>query len=190
MTNCLVCRNAGIVKLRLFYPVDPVWSIDYDPDQDITRVSHKEFPCPECKSNSVKYEKLQFIKIDRLYDPHINDPNYIELVRSYAAHDLIEELLKQKLIKFDIGKEDVIEMRREITATIYVVAPKNIATFAQRVQEQAIRLAHKVITQAKKQINNWGSYYKHNAISKKEAFNLMDASYQTIKDEIEKSNVK
>ena len=120
--------------------------------------SAREFPCPQCSEN-VPTERIAVVEQVSLFDTRINDPAFLDHVRSCAAHSLIKPLLEAGFITMETGKDDPHNMTRQIIAKLGVVSPKIVATLEERALEAGRKLAAAVVQDAATKIRNWGSEY-------------------------------
>ena len=163
--DCEICSGSGYIRLPLYRRATAVSFEAMPPEIEETS---RQYPCPEC-TPVVRLERVQAIKVEGFTSSQIEDPAFIEHVRYGLAREVAAFLLKEGYIKFERGQIDTIQMRFATRATLGVVRPNAVDNLEQRIAERQSELAHEVVEEVERQINNWGSHYGHSEILKRDA---------------------
>jgi len=175
--DCEICRGAGKVRLPISLRLMAAASLEMAPSEPVE--SSREYPCPEC-SDVVRLERVQAAREETLVASYIKEPRFIEHVQHVLAHQLAGFLLKHGYIKFERGPEDTQQMRFAMRATVGVVRPGQLDNLEERIAERQTEVAQEVVGEAQRQIDNWGSYYGHADILKRDAMRFVGEALQTV----------
>ncbi len=162
--DCEICCGRGTIRLPI-YRRPRALRVNVMPEIE---ESAREYPCPEC-SEQVPFAHVGVVGALKEIDTRIDDPKYIEHVKRACAHSLIEEIINGGYVKVEMSPPDTAQMRQSFRATLGVVSQKQVATLEQRVASRQIEIAQEVAGEAEAGINNWGSYYGHADILKRDA---------------------
>lgn len=173
--DCEICCGRGTVRLPI-YRRATAFVADLAPTIE---ESSREYPCPEC-SEAVPFARVGVVDAIKAMDTRIDDPKYIEHVKRTAAHSLIDQLINGGYLKVESGPANTAEMRQEFRITLGVVSQKQVATLEERVAERQIEIAQETAAEAEHQINNWGSYYGHADILKRDATRMVREAIKTV----------
>lgn len=174
--NCEICRGSGTIRLPLYRSL-----ARFNPEAVSATIeeSSRQYPCPEC-SEQVQFARVGIVGAIHEIDTRIEDPEYIEHVKHTAAHSLIEEIIKGGYVKIESGTPDTRKLNREFRVTLGVVSQKRVATLEERIAQRQIEIAQEVAVEAQFQINNWGSYYGHADILKRDATRMVAEAIKTV----------
>lgn len=162
--NCDICGGAEKVRLPIRFRA-MAFTADLAPTMT---ESSREYPCPAC-ADTTRLERVQAAREETLVASYIKDPGFVDHVRRGLAHQLASHLLERDYIKFERGPEDEQNMRFRMRATVGVVRPGQLDNLDERISERQTEVAQEVIAEAERHINNWGSYYGQQSISKDQA---------------------
>lgn len=173
---CDVCCGRGQIRVPLYHQLSVA---AFDPRDDL-RESSREYPCPEC-SDVVPVERLVIVKTERFANsiPE-QDPRYVDAVKHQMMHMLVDDMIRQDLVKFERGPTDTVQMRFAVQMTVGVVAPRAVTTLAERIEQHQEALAREVMAEAKRQINNWGSYYGQTSLTKAQAGDSVNSALTAV----------
>lgn len=139
-------------------------------------------PCPECAPRAPE-TKVAILKVGAMVDSRAFDlyPQARPAAQRHAAYLLIAQLEKRGYIRFreEPGDDPAFWGRAEMTATLGVVSPTEVATIEACVEEALTPLAQQIADEAIKQIDNWGSVYDRHQISKTTAAQLIREAVRT-----------
>lgn len=179
--DCDVCCGRGEIRVPLYSRLTvaqaSIMAADSIPDMTPTS---RHYPCPEC-SDQVDFARVGVVSAIRSMDSRINDAGYIQHCKEEAALQLMSEIVKAGYVKTETGPHDSWEMRNAFRVTVGVVSSKQVASFEERVARRQDDVANEVAREACRQINNWGSYYGHQTISKEAANNLVHDAIGTVR---------
>lgn len=181
--DCEICRGGRIVRLPVYRlmtsgPLDEVGPMD-----ETSRV----YPCPEC-GDAVKQDRVAVLDAHTMVDSRIDDPAFHNYTRRAAAHRLVDHLLEGDYIAFERGKPDARRLQYPIVATLGVVSKGQVATIEARATERGMQLAQAAADQAIREIDNWGSYYGHPDILKRDAARFIHAAVKWVSESWSKAS--
>lgn len=182
MTRCEFCAGDGEVTLYRH----SVPKIRPEPDQSIAEVvvvDRKRFPCPACQPYVpvLQLQAIDFIDQHRISQQYIDQAR--DHVHRYNACEIGDEMRKIGAIRFTEKplKSSPYDPMIEVHARTYVVMPDHpaIVSMEQRVRNEALQIADRIINEAMQRIRHWGSHYH--------AFNVpKDVVGQTLREEYRK----
>lgn len=175
--DCDICQGRGTIRLPIYRRLS-VMAFAADAMSDVEE-SSRSYPCPEC-SDAVPFAQVGVVSSIMAVETRIDDPKYLEHVKRSAAMGLMAEIIKAGYVKVESGPDDTREFRREYRVTLGIVSPKQVATLEERVAERQIDVAQEVAAEAEHQINNWGSYYGHADILKRDATRMVRDAIKAI----------
>lgn len=76
-----------------------------------------------------------------------------------ATQALVDKLLDEDLIQFELGPEDALNLTVAVRATIGVVSPRHVASLEERIAERQEAVAREVAEQGARNIRAWGRAY-------------------------------
>jgi hypothetical protein len=173
--DCEICCGRGTIRLPVRRRVVACTFNELPAMEETAR----EYPCPEC-SEAVPFAHVGIVGAIQAVDTRIDDPKYIEHVKHAAAHSLIEEIINGGYVKIQKAPADTARMRQEFRVTLGVVSQKQVATLEERIAERQIEIAQEVASVAEARITNWGSYYGHDDISKRDATREVREAIKTV----------
>jgi hypothetical protein len=177
--DCEICRGAGRVRLPVYRSLT-VAHFDANAASDFdTREASREYPCPEC-GDSVSLGKIHAGKSETFASSQIEDPQYLDRVRGGLARALADQLLEKGFIRFQRGPIDDRNCRFGMVATVAVAQQGALDTLEQRIAERQEAVGVQVADEAARQIDNWGSYYGHSEILKRDARRLIGEALKTV----------
>lgn len=171
--RCMVCMGRGIVTMPLYRP-----TVAFDPNEapQMFEVS-RNYPCPECAPR-VPEDRVGVIEHFVMLDERV--PAEVELqARRSAAMAMVDRLIKSQYIRFE---KYPTEMGYRIVATLAAVAPRHVADLEGRIAQRQDEVAREVVAEAKRGIDNWGSFYEHRSIGKSFAITLIGDALRTVLD--------
>lgn len=173
--DCEICQGCGTISLPIYRraSVTPISAAS------IMEESSRRYPCPEC-SEAVPFARIGVIGAIQAVDTRIDDPKYIEHVKQSAARSLLGEIIKGGYVKTESAPPNNREMRQEFRVTLGVVSQKQVATLEERIAARQIEIANEVAEEASLQIGNWGSFYGHADILKRDAVQMVRDSIKTV----------
>jgi len=166
--DCDICSGAGKIRLPVYGRVPAVYSDSGEITAKPAETS-RTFACPQC-GPKVEHERIALVYARATCAAEfVNEPGYDEHVKRDAAHRLADELLKGGFITY--ARSSVDELRRtfKITSKLGVVSPSAVATMETRIAERQGDVAAKVVDEAVRLIDTWGSYYGRETVTKSEA---------------------
>jgi hypothetical protein len=173
--DCDICQGHGTIRLPLYRRV-----MAFTAEPDVTmQESSRSYPCPEC-SDKVPFAQVGVVTSTVTIETRISDPKYLEHVKHSAAMGLMDEIIRAGYVQIEVGPDDTREFRREYRVTLGVVSPKQVATLEERVAGRQTEVAHAVVKEAEHQINNWGSFYGHADILKRDATRMVREAIQAV----------
>jgi hypothetical protein len=175
--DCEICRGRGTIRLPIYRRV-AAFVVDAA-TASVMEESAREYPCPGC-SESIPFARVGIVGALKVMDTRIDDPKYIEHVKHACAHSLIEEIIKGGYVKIERAPPDTQQMRQELRVTLGVVSQKQVATLEERVASRQIEIAQEVANEAEAGINNYGSYYGHADILKRDATREVREAIKTV----------
>lgn len=174
--DCEICQGRGTIRLPVYRRVVAAFDLSTCPAVD---ESSRQYPCPEC-SEAVPFARIGVVGAIKEVDERITDPAYLDHVRHAAAHCLMDEIIKGGYLKVETAPPDTRDMRRAFRVSLGVVSQKQVASLEERIAKRQIEVAHEVVAEAEYQINNWGSYYGHSDILKRDATRMVRESIQAV----------
>jgi hypothetical protein len=176
--DCDICRGRGTIRLPIYRRLGAV--VAEFSASPVIEDNARDYPCPEC-SDQVAFARVGIVGALKEMDTRIDDPKYIEHVKHAAAHSLIEEIINGGYVKLEMAPPDTTRMRQAYRVTLGVVSQKQVATIEERVARRQIDIAQEAATEAKAQIDNFGSYYARlDAIGKNSAARMIDEAVKTV----------
>ena len=175
--RCPVCQGSKRVRLELWHAVS--WPPETD---DMIREVSRQYDCPECVP-MVRCERVGAVKVKAFMEDGRMTPELKELWRKDATRYLgrsIAERLMEGFVKIETLPPDAYH-GEGIMATIRVVTPDAMQSFDERVAERQMEVADEVAEEARRLINNWGSYYEHDTISKSTAWREIGCAVRNVK---------
>jgi hypothetical protein len=166
--RCEICGGARVVRLARFYQAvqmgdEPVLSAP---------PPYNTYPCPEC-APQVAIDRVAVLDAHSIVGPH---RPWSEIGKTfsekYAAHALIERVLRGGFISFEQGPPDSLG-RSQVVATLGVVSKNAVASLEARIAERQGEVAVAAGAQSIKDIDNWGSAYGDGMIRKDRAADLI-----------------
>lgn len=175
--DCEICRGRGTIRLPIYRRLGAVVA-DFSASP-VMKEDARDYPCPEC-SDQVAFARVGIVGALKEIDTRINDPKYIERVKRACAHSLVEEIINCGYVKVEMAPPDATKMRQTYRVTLGVVSQKQVATLEERVALRQIEIAQEVAAEAEAGINNWGSYYGHADILKRDATREVREAIKTV----------
>lgn len=176
MSWCSLCGGRRVLSIQ---PLPP--PSDFQPSQEPVPVvidipPRREIPCPDCgeHAGSDRVAVVSHHVEVRWRGRGADDPpppDFVKSAQRNIADQAARNMLHAGYFRFEELRDANDTM---IRGKIGVVAPGVVASIEKRAFEAGKKLAITAIEEAKKQINNWGSYYGHRAINKTEADHLLD----------------
>lgn len=177
--NCEICRGRGTIRLSVHRPLD-ITALKSSAVAPAEIIPSRDFPCPEC-SDVVPITKVHAEQLETLADSRYEgDPSFMEHVRESLAFDLAAHLLRHGYIYFERRPTNRLNYQFAMRATIGVVTKKQADSLEERIAARQIELAQEVVTEAKAQIDNWGSDYGHTDILKRDARQQVDDAMKVV----------
>lgn len=180
--KCTVCQGSKRIRLPLYHEMSVHQLQDYIPEPV---ESSREYACPECsKDEVVPYRLVGAVSARRMMDDLRMTPEHKSHWRETAVRtlslSLVDHLLKAGYIKAeDIPADEYHPGAVEVT--LRAVAPQDVATFDQRVAKRQMEVAAEVAEEAKRLIDNWGSFYGCASIDKGTAHREIDAAIRNVR---------
>lgn len=177
--ECPVCRGRGSIHLPLHHDVSVHQLQD---DMPIMVESSRLYDCPECVSK-VPYRRIAACRVVALMDADMQPETkkwWKENAAKRMAADIARRLIDEGYVEFEEIPEQEFH-RGGMSALIRVVAKKDVATFEQRVAARQMEIVDELALEAKSQIDNWGSYYGWEQISKAEAHRQIDDAVKAVR---------
>lgn len=180
--RCPICQDSKRIRLPLYHQLSVTAS---DLDVVTLREDCREYACPECaKEEVVPYRRVGAVSARRMMDDLRMTPEHKASWREATVRSLslglVDHLLKNGYIKVEDTPADTYHPGA-VQVTLRAVAPADVATFDQRVAERQMEVASEVAEEAKRLIDNWGSYYQHRGISKDNAHREIDAAIRNVR---------
>lgn len=180
-TRCPVCRGSQRLRLPLFREFSITDMAEAMPSDTVE--SSREYACPECKGGAASFVRLQAVtEMQNVVTDAM--PAINEAVRYGLARAIAERLLRDGLIAFEIGKPDTYRMSTPIRGTLHAVAPQNVATMQERIEERQMQVAALVVEEAQRQVRNWGSDFHWSSLTKDDASRLIRESLGVVKKKL------
>lgn len=180
---CPVCRGDKRIHLPLYHQVCAVEADDLGKLPVIDENS-RYYDCPECVKK-VPYRRVTATKVMAFMDSLQTNDRDKALWREYAMRSMVrtitEKLIREGVIQFEPTAPDAYHPEG-ICATIRAVMPKDVATFEERVAERQMDIATEVAEEAKRRIENWGSYYTIHSIAKDEAHRQISNAVEHVRE--------
>jgi hypothetical protein len=187
---CEVCEGRRSIRLplRRMLSVAAFDPAAYIPEA-VVQASFKDYPCPECVQR-VPYSKLQSIKCMTFVDEEqIRTPDakkwWRENAEKILSRQITDGLLSKGLLKIR-DLEPTPYHSRAVCATVCVVAPNDTIELEERIAERQMDVADEFAKEAKRLIDNWGSFYGQTDILKCDARREIDAAIRNVRDRREK----
>lgn len=182
--KCVVCQGSKRIRLPLYLQLSAVGFMDADTIPECHE-SSREYACPECsKEEVVPYRRVGAVKARQMMDDLRMTPEHKSHWREATVRtlslSLVDHLLKAGYIKAEDIPADAYHPGA-VEVTLRAVAPADVASFDQRVVERQMEVAAEVAEEAKRLIDNWGSYYQHRGISKDNAHREIDAAVRNVR---------
>lgn len=165
MEYCGICRGARVV--RHAWQSQLVEAGPSDIASAPKEITIRTYPCPNCAPQ----DSIDHVAVIDVQSRAVLQYEGCEGFEDHIYHRLVDEiaheLKKGGYVKFTKGKKDTRECTREWRAKLGVVSPAQVATMEQRVAQRQRVVAERLVVEAEKEINNWGSRYE--TISKERA---------------------
>lgn len=165
MKTCEICDGARTIRLPVRRRLVDDILTPRDAARPLTATeiaqSYRTFPCPAC-ADAVHEDRIKVLTTGAemwLELEYENDERYREYCRQQLAHQLVGELLRDRMITFETGRLDKRTIKRQFVATLGVVAPQAVENIQTRILAGAQRIANKVVELAGQRILQWGSAY-------------------------------
>lgn len=162
--KCPVCRGAKVIRLplRREAPLDSSSGAMVAEDM---AVSIKTYPCPECAPTADE-GKVKWVETTTQFTTH---PNFVppRVYEERAAHEMVDLLLNEGMIRFAIVGRDDRQMTETIRGRLAVVVPGHVASMEERIAKHQERVAAAVVAEAEKQIDEWN--YGRSEVYKEQA---------------------
>jgi hypothetical protein len=184
--SCPVCRGAKVIRLAMYYDVEPLGPTDSADIPSNAVASSKTFPCPECHVPKAPENRIAVMEARVVARSDIQDPKYEEHVRYDIAHIIARQILAAGYIKFSRGEEDRIHLSIEHRGRVGVVTTGDTKKLVQRVVEKTGDVVQLIRARAAEKMRNWGSAYTgdEGRISKGMAVGYFDEATREVLKEI------
>lgn len=181
-TPCPVCQGSKRICLPLRHQLT---TADFDPEAAMRPVeSSREYDCPECGPTRIKVEKFSAMKVLSLAEmdqmSEATKTWWRENVSKHMGRMIAERLIDDGMIEFTKLEPDAYHPEG-MQARIYVATPKHWEPIEERIAARQMDVADEVATEAKRLIDNWGSYFGHAEILKCDARREIDDAIRHIK---------
>lgn len=177
--DCKICRGIGRVWLPVYHSVEVISAPFVMPDR--VEEAYREYACPEC-GEQISFERVAVVQMHSYISSEIKEPGFKEYAERSIRAQLTHKLADSKFIALEQGDIDNIHFRFALRATIGVVSPEHVATLEDRVASRQMEVAKEVVAEAHKEISNWGSFYGHSDILKRDAGYCLDQAFKSITD--------
>lgn len=176
--RCQVCRGEQKIRLPLYRPV----VASFEATAVKIDETYRTYPCPEC-SPKVATDKI------RVLEHHFQADTRFEGQEGYREHlvrsgvvAIANQIERGGFMRIQSAPADRAEMRRGYRITVGVASIADVSNL------DADRFAHEdayadlVVKIAAAEIQNWGSYYGHSEILKRDATRLLGDALRKAKD--------
>ncbi|HWK44889.1 MAG TPA: hypothetical protein VNT30_09220 [Stellaceae bacterium] len=152
---CPICQGSRTVRLFVYHPVTTKPLARQARLEDSSRT----YPCPECTRKAVSEEHVTILQHTAVFGATylVREGLEIYAMRTAAAA-LSRRLLDDQFIKFSYFP-NVLPGSTEVVATLAAVAPSHVASMEQRIAERQGDVARRVVEQAVREIEIWGSAF-------------------------------
>lgn len=174
--DCEICCGRRTMRLPIHRRA-MAFSVDAEPPEPVEGA--REFPCPQC-CEVVTVGQVSALREETFAASYIDDPRFIGRVKENLALQIGSQFLKSGYVKFRRGPNDSRKMRFQMVATVAAVHPSKLDTLEQRISERQTEVAQEVAAEAKAQIDNWGSFYGHADILKRDARQMVDDAIKIV----------
>ncbi len=165
---CPVCRGSKKIRVPLMHQLKVMESQAAEP---VLEDAWRDYDCPECVLR-IKAERFKAGKYISFMDRDQTSPAAKEWwhknAREHMARMIAEGLIKDGFIEFTDLPETP-HYAGGVQASFYAALPKHWEPLEQRIAERQMEVADEVATEAKRLIDNWGSYYDWRSIHKSDA---------------------
>lgn len=166
--DCEICRGSGQIIVPI-YPKISMHSANFADSKMSIQPSSKSYPCPEC-APTAPMDRIAIVDFHGMIDTgYEKEPGFMDHARDSVAHRALAAVMKRGFIQFRTEPPDKFNLTTKLIGTMAMVAPAHVATMQQRIREHQGQIAAEVVKEAFAQIDNWGSYFGHSDISKKDA---------------------
>lgn len=177
--DCPICRGARQIRL----PVHRSLSVEAFPGgvDVIPEIgeSHRIYPCPECSvPNMVAVHTLGVMKVEGKIDDRSSVP--LDYIHGSLANRMGQALLDKGIIKWATRPGPRWELHTIHEGTIAVVGPEQAEKLDNVILARQKELANEVRRLACEKINNWGSFYGQNMISKPMVCTFLDEAVREV----------
>lgn len=174
--DCDICSGMGTLRLPIRQRLAAFTAADVElRPVELSRL----FPCPEC-SGTVSLRTVSAARVEQNVDSRVDERGFISHVHEGLACKLADFLLRNGYIQFERGEIDANALLTEFRASMAVAHPSNLDTLEQRISERQSEVAQEVVSEAIKQIDNWGSEYGYTDILKRDARTLIRDSVTAV----------
>lgn len=178
--DCEICCGGGRVRLAVHKQATAAAFGDLA-SALVIEDQVRSYPCPEC-SEIITEDRVAIINTVTLAEMERYSTRadaFMREVKLHAAATLLHKIQKDgDFIHFEEGRGD--GWRIPIKASIGVVSPKQVASIEERAAVHQEHLALEVMAEADMQINNWGAYFGHSEILKRDARRLIQEALKTV----------
>lgn len=167
--DCDICDGSGYIRL----PVRPRVSAVTTESTDVQvspSPSTRTYPCPQC-ANVVSDDHVKVLDYNMMVDAlYMSNQNYLPEMKRAAAHAMADRLAADGFVTYRISKDEDAFGKKRLRAELGVVSPAHVATLEARIAERQAEVATEVANEARRLIDNWGSYYGQTGLSKSDAY--------------------
>jgi hypothetical protein len=177
---CPVCQDTKSICLPLRHQV----TCTPENEMPTLQENSRYFDCPECVLK-IKTEKFKAGKIKTYMDhDQFRTPEqkawWHEGAMRSMGRMIAEKLIEDGFIEFETLPST--EYHPEgLQAKFYGALPKHFEPMEARIAERQMDVAAEVAEEAKRLIDNWGSYYHVRTISKDEAHREINAAIENVR---------
>lgn len=183
--RCDICRGEQVVRLQVVKELSlDVMSASIPMELD---VAYRIFPCPQC-SEQVGIGVLRTCSRTVIKSAHLMDnPTFRESAHVDLARQLGDQLVANRLVRFEQRESDAFRPEYgpqgtiDVRATIVVVPPDRIDTLEAKIAERQYEMADQVTRVALGEIEQWGSQFEVNHLSKAQASRLVRSALEMVK---------
>lgn len=176
--RCQVCRGERKVRLPLYRPV----TVSMDATALKMAETYREYPCPECAPPAA-VDKVRVLECHFQADTRYEgQQGYREHIIGHGVTVLAHEIEKAGLVRIQHAPADSREMKRGYRLSVGVVSPNVVADLDAQREAAEDKFAELAINLAAAEIQNWGSYYGHPEILKRDATRMLSDGLRLAKE--------
>lgn len=179
--KCMICDGRQYIRLPVMYqplaPAGPISAIE----------PSRTYPCPECgpTADETRVMVLSCQTMERDFSK--KHPGQMDHLLKNHGYALVDRLIRDGAMRTKVVERETSDYPHwpdnvMVRSYVGVVAPAVVASMEKRIVEGAALIVDAVVTEARKRLGNFGSYYRVDSISKDAASRMIGEAASEVLD--------